>query len=113
MGGGKGMIGPSKNLRPFPPILPTGTDTYTQQDYDGLQHGTLLQSYCTGTYTEVVVLILWCGSTADLLSSENDSYVWALVNFLCAFLSASLSELNKSATTAITDIIVQEKHAID
>ena len=27
---------------------------YTQQGYCGLQYGTLLHSYCTGAYTEVV-----------------------------------------------------------
>ena len=30
----------------------------TQQDYCDLQYGTLLHGYFTGTYTEVVVLLL-------------------------------------------------------
>ena len=30
----------------------------TQQDYYGRQGGTLLHSYCTGTYTKVTVLLL-------------------------------------------------------
>ena len=30
----------------------------TQQDYYGGRYGTLLHSYCTGTYTEVTVLLL-------------------------------------------------------
>ena len=29
----------------------------TQQDYYNLEYGTLLHSYCTGTYTEVVLLL--------------------------------------------------------
>ena len=35
----------------------------TQQDYYGWRGGALLHSYCTGTYTEVTVLLLW-GSSA-------------------------------------------------
>ena len=35
----------------------------TQEDYYGRQNGTLLRSYCTGTYTEVTVLLL-CGNSA-------------------------------------------------
>ena len=31
--------------------------TYAQEDYYDPQYGTLLHSYCTGTYTEVVVLL--------------------------------------------------------
>ena len=39
---------------------------YSQQDYYGLQYGILLHGYCTGTYTEVVVLLLWSSSTVTL-----------------------------------------------
>ena len=34
----------------------------TQQDYYGRWCGTLLHSYCTGSYTEVTVLLLWSNS---------------------------------------------------
>ena len=37
---------------------------FTQQDYYGRQCGTLLHSYCTSTYTEVTVLLLWSSSNA-------------------------------------------------
>ena len=32
--------------------------THTQRDYYGRRCGTLLCSYCTGTYTEVTMLLL-------------------------------------------------------
>ena len=35
-----------------------GKNTDTQQDYYSWQGGTLLHSYCTGTYTKVTVLLL-------------------------------------------------------
>ena len=38
----------------------------TQQDHYDPQYGTLLHSYCTGTYTGVVVLLLWSSSTVTL-----------------------------------------------
>ena len=38
---------------------------YTQQHYYDPQYGTLSHSYCTGTYT-VVVLLLWRNSTVTL-----------------------------------------------
>ena len=38
----------------------------TQQDYYGRRCGTLLHSYCTGTYTDVTVLLLWSSSNATL-----------------------------------------------
>ena len=38
----------------------------TQQDYYGQRCGTLLHSYCTGTYTEVTVLLLWGNSAVTL-----------------------------------------------
>ena len=31
----------------------------SQQDCCDLEYGTLLHSYCTGTYTEVTALLLW------------------------------------------------------
>ena len=40
--------------------------TTTQQDYYGRRCGTLLHSYCTSTYTEVTVLLLWSSSNATL-----------------------------------------------
>ena len=39
---------------------------YTQQAYYGRRCGTLLHSYCTGTYTEVIVLLLWGNSAVTL-----------------------------------------------
>ena len=38
----------------------------TQQDYYGQRYGTLLHSYCTGTYTEVTVLLSWGISTVTM-----------------------------------------------
>ena len=38
----------------------------TQQDYYGRQCGILLHSYCTSTYTEVTVLLLWSSSNTTL-----------------------------------------------
>ena len=38
----------------------------TQQDYYGRQCGTLLHSYCTGTYTEVTVVLLWGNSAVTM-----------------------------------------------
>ena len=37
-----------------------------QQDHYGRQCGTLLHSYCTGTYTEVSVLLLWGNSAVTM-----------------------------------------------
>ena len=39
---------------------------HTQQDYYGQRCGTLLHSYCTGTYTEVTVLLLWGNSVVTM-----------------------------------------------
>ena len=55
--------------------------TSTQQDYYGRQCGTLLHSYCTGTYTEVTVLLLWGSSNATLEYPHryfNRVAVWVL-----------------------------------
>ena len=38
----------------------------TQQNYYGRQCGTLLHSYCTGTYTEVTMLLLWGNSAVTM-----------------------------------------------
>ena len=43
-----------------------GIDMVTQHNYYDLQNSTLLHSYCTGTYTELVVLLLWSSYTATL-----------------------------------------------
>ena len=37
-----------------------------QQDYYGRWRGTLLHSYCTGTYTEVAMLLLWGNSAVTM-----------------------------------------------
>ena len=53
----------------------------TQQDYYGWWCGTLLQSYCTSTYTEVTVLLLWSSSNATLeypRRYSNRVAVWVL-----------------------------------
>ena len=45
---------------------------HTQQDYYSRRCGTLLHSYCTGTYTEVAVLLLWGNSvTMEYLHSYS------------------------------------------
>ena len=38
----------------------------TQQDYYGRRGGSLLHSYCIGTYNEVTVLILWGNSAVTM-----------------------------------------------
>ena len=38
----------------------------TQQDYYGRRCGTLLDSYCPGTFTEVTMLLLWSSTNATL-----------------------------------------------
>ena len=38
----------------------------TQQNYYGRRCGALLHSYCTGTYTEVTVLLLWSNSAVTM-----------------------------------------------
>ena len=38
--------------------LSLGSSPFTQQDYYDPKYGSLLHSYCTGTYKEVVVLLL-------------------------------------------------------
>ena len=53
----------------------------TQQDYYGRRCGTLLHSYCTSTYTEVTVLLLWSSSNATLEYPHrysNRVVVWVL-----------------------------------
>ena len=55
----------------------------TQQDYYGRRGGTgtLLRSYCTSTYTEVTVLLLWSSSNATLgypRRYSNRVAVWVL-----------------------------------
>ena len=55
--------------------------TITQQDYYGRWCGTLLHSYCTSTYTEVTVLLLWSSSNATLeypCRYSNSVAVWVL-----------------------------------
>ena len=66
----------SKNKVFFIPIL-----FVTQQDYYGRRCGTLLHSYCTSTYTEVTVLLLWSSSNAALEYQRRHSnrvVVWVL-----------------------------------
>ena len=51
-------------------LQPMGSDDcdvllYTASYY-GRRCGTLLHSYCTGTYTEVTVLLLWCNSAITM-----------------------------------------------
>ena len=53
----------------------------TQQDYYGRRCGTLLHSYCAGTYTEVTMLLIWSNSNATLeypRRYSNRVAVWAL-----------------------------------
>ena len=53
----------------------------TQQDYYGRWCGTLLHSYCTSTYTEVTVQLLWSSSNATLeypRRYSNRVAVWVL-----------------------------------
>ena len=53
----------------------------TQQDYYDGRCGTLLHSYCTSTYTEVTVLLLWSSSSANLeypCRYSNKVAVWVL-----------------------------------
>ena len=53
----------------------------TQQDYYGRRGGTLLHSYCTSTYTEATVLLLWSSSNATLeypCRYSNRVAVWVL-----------------------------------
>ena len=52
-----------------------------QQDYYGRRCGSLLHSYCTGTYTEVTVLLLWSSSNATFeypRRYSNRVAVWVL-----------------------------------
>ena len=68
-------------------VLPQGHcsdgifDKSTQQDYYGRQGGTLLHSYCTGTYSEVTVLFLW-GNSAVTMEHPHSYFdgvpVWVL-----------------------------------
>ena len=37
-----------------------------QQDFYGLQYGTLLRNYCICTYTEVTALLIWSVSAATM-----------------------------------------------
>ena len=56
-------------------------DDGAQPDYYGLRCGTLLDSYCTCTYTEVTVLLLWSSSNATLeypCRYSNKVAVWVL-----------------------------------
>ena len=53
----------------------------TQQDYYGRRCDTLLHSYCTGTYTEVTVLLLWGNSAVAMEYPHSHSVgvpVWVL-----------------------------------
>ena len=55
--------------------------TNTQQDYYGRRCGTLFHGYCTSTYTEVTVLLLWSSSNATLkypCRYSNRVAVWVL-----------------------------------
>ena len=52
-----------------------------EQDYYGRRGGTLLHSYCTSTYTEGTVLLLWSSSNATLeypRRYSNRVAVWVL-----------------------------------
>ena len=40
--------------------------TRTQQDHYGRRGGTLLHSYCIGTFTEVTMLLLWGNSAVTM-----------------------------------------------
>ena len=51
----------------------------TQQDYYDLQYGTLLQSYCTCTSTEVTALLLWSISAVTMACS---TYTAPLLEYL-------------------------------
>ena len=58
-------------------------NSFTQQDYHGRLCVTLLHSYCTSTYTEVTVLLLWSSSNATLeypcaCRYSNRAAVWVL-----------------------------------
>ena len=56
-------------------------EKYTQQDYYGRRCGTPLHSYCTSTYTEVTVLLLWSSSNATfeyLCRYSNRVALWVL-----------------------------------
>ena len=64
-------------------FLPSQTmqHVHTQQDYYSWRCGTLLHSYCTCTYTEVTVLLLWSSSSATLEYPHSYSVgvpVWVL-----------------------------------
>ena len=67
-------------------IIIRGTPTWhctlaTQQDYYGRRCGTLLHSYCTCTYTEVTVLLLWGNSAVTMEHPHSYSVgvpVWVL-----------------------------------
>ena len=57
------------------------THSTTQQDYYGRRCSALLHSYCTGTFTEVTVLLLWSSSNATfeyLCRYYNRVAVWVL-----------------------------------
>ena len=47
----------------------------TQQDYYGRRCGTLFHSYCTGTYTEGTVLLLWGNFAVTMQYSHSYSVV--------------------------------------
>ena len=53
----------------------------TQQEYYGQRCGTLLHSYCTSTYTEITVLLLWGNSAVTMEFPHSYSVgvpVWVL-----------------------------------
>ena len=55
--------------------------TSTQQNYYGWRCGTLLRNYCTGTYTEVTVLLLWGNCVVTMENPHGYSVgvpVWVL-----------------------------------
>ena len=56
---------PGNELSKFP-TFSHHCKTLTQQDYCDPQYGTLLHSDCTGTYTDVEVLLLWSSSTVTV-----------------------------------------------
>ena len=66
----------------FSRVLPLSSiQKCTQEDYYGRRCGILLHSSCTGTFTEVTVLLLWSSSNATLeypRRYSNRVAVWVL-----------------------------------
>ena len=65
----------------MPIFLTPAFNKGTQQNYYGRRCGTLLHSYCTGTYTEVTVLLLRGNSAVTTEHPQSYSVgvpVWVL-----------------------------------